>query len=211
MEVDEIVVLDIDASREMREPNYSFIQELASEAFMPFAYGGGIRSVEQATRILQSGVEKIVIGHSALVQPDLINQSCSNFGSQSVIVCIDYTRKIFGGYHVYDHVGSRTAPLKLMDAAKSYALRGAGEILLQCVDRDGQMQGLDTDTISLVAGELEIPIIACGGAGQLDHLQAAALSGASAIAAGSMFVFHGKQKGVLINYPKESILRKYIN
>ncbi len=210
MEVDEIVVLDIDASKEVREPDYSLIQELASEAFMPFAYGGGISTVEQATRILQCGVEKVVIGHAALSQPELINRSSKTFGSQSVIACINYTKKAFSGFHVFDHVGSRSTSLKLIDAVNSYVLSGAGEVFLHCVDRDGMMQGLDTDTISMVAGAVEIPIIACGGAGQLEHLQAASRCGANAVAAGSMFVFHGRQKGVLINYPKESILRKYL-
>ena len=211
MEVDEIAVIDIDASKEGREPNYKFIQELATEAFMPFAYGGGIRSLIQAKKIFQSGVEKIIINSSARTDPEFIRLLSKTFGSQSIVVCIDYVKKILTGYRLYDHVASKSISTNLLDAAILYTHDGAGEILLNSVDRDGTLNGLDIDAITMVSSHVELPIIACGGAANLEHMQAAEIAGASAIAAGSMFIFHGRQKGILINYPSEKDLRNYLS
>lgn len=211
MEVDEIVVLDIDASKDNREPNYEMFEELASEAFMPVGYGGGIKSVEQAKRILNSGVEKVIINHAAQSSGELIAECASRFGSQSVMASIDYAKKLLGGWKQYDHVTGKLLMLSPLDAAENAEKMGAGEVLLSCVDRDGCMQGLDVELIQEASRRLEIPIVACGGAGTLEHLQQAEAAGASAIAGGSMFVFRGKQRGILISYPNEAQLRQYLS
>lgn len=211
MEVDEIVVLDIDASKENREPNYEMVEELAAEAFMPVGYGGGIRSVQQAKRILNSGVEKIVINHAARSHAELIAECARRFGSQSVVASIDYAKKLLAGRRQYDHVSGELLQCSPLEAAELAQAAGAGELLLNCVDLDGSMQGLDVDLIHEASKRLEVPIVACGGAGTLEHLQQAEAAGASAIAGGSMFVFRGKQRGILINYPTEAQLRQFLN
>ena len=210
MMVDEIIILDIDASKSCSAPNYELISHLSSEAFMPFAYGGGINTVDHARRILQCGVEKVILNHAIQLSKDLISDCAERFGSQSVVASIDYKKKLFGGYVHYDHVAGKRLNMSVVDAAIAFEKAGAGEIMINSVDRDGTMSGLDCETIHQVAQAVQVPVIACGGAGIIEHLKEAAKNGASAIAAGSMFVFHGKQRGVLINYPNETKLRRYI-
>lgn len=210
LEVDEIVVLDIDATKKNNSPNFEMIEELASEAFMPFAYGGGIKSIDQARVILQCGIEKVVLNHAIQNNYDLITECADQFGSQSVVASIDYTKRIFGGNVHFDHVSNKPLKTNIVNAAIASEQAGAGEILINSVDLDGLMTGLDIETIKEVSDSVNIPFIVCGGAGNLDHLKDAEQAGASAIAAGSMFIFHGKQRGVLINYPKEANLRKYL-
>jgi cyclase len=210
MEVDEIVVLDIDASKENREPNYEMFEDLATEAFMPVGYGGGLRTVHQAKRILNSGAEKVIINRAAQSDAGIIAECASRFGSQSVMASIDYAKKLFGGRKQYDHVTGKMLLQSPLEAALTAEKMGAGEVLLNCVDRDGSMQGLDLEVIQEASQRLKIPLVVCGGAGNLEHLHQAEISGASAIAAGSMFVFHGKQRGILINYPSEAQLCQYL-
>ena len=207
LEVDEICVLDIDASKISSEPDYDMISDLASEAFMPFSYGGGIVSLPDAIRLLRLGVEKVVVNHSVQGNPSLIRELADEIGSQSVVVSIDYKKKVLSGKKCYDHVSGKSLGYNVVDIAVEAEQTGAGELLINSVDRDGMMAGLDLDTIAAVSQAVNVPLIACGGAGSLEHLSAAKNAGASAVAAGSMFVYHGKQKGVLINYPNESTLR----
>lgn len=210
LEVDEIIVIDIDATKYNREPDYTMIQDLASEAFMPFAYGGGIKTVEAARKILRSGIEKIVVNQVVQDNPGLVRECKEKFGSQSVIVSIDYKKKLISGNLQYDYISDKTKSVNVIDAAISAEKLGAGEVFLNSVDRDGMMNGLDIETVKLVSGSINVPLIICGGAGDLSQLSAAEEAGANAIAAGSLFVFHGKQRGVLINYPNESKLRQYL-
>lgn len=210
MEVDEIVVLDIDASKTNSEPDYAMFAELASEAFMPLGCGGGIRNIQQAKRILNSGVEKVIINHAAQLNGALISECAYLYGSQSVVSSIDYTKRVLGGRSQYDHVTGKLLPISPLDSAANAEKMGAGEVFLNCVDRDGSMQGLDVALIHEASTRLSIPIVVCGGAGNLEHLQEAEKAGASAIAGGSMFVFRGKQRGVLINYPTEAQLCHYL-
>ena len=211
MEVDEIVILDIDASKQKKDPNYEMIMELASEAFMPVAYGGGLRTIEQAKKILNCGIEKIVINYAAQQSGELIKDCSRQFGSQSVVSSIDYSKSLIGGNRQYDHVTRKQLIKSPIEAAKIAQKMGAGEILLTSVDREGSMQGLDVELIHEVNQQLEIPLIICGGAGTLEHLKQAQKAGASAIAGGSMFIFRGNKRGILINYPNESLLRQYLN
>lgn len=211
-EADEIVILDIDASREGREPNYELIAEMAGEAFMPVAYGGGVRSLEQIRRLIRSGVEKVVINTLATESTDTIRAAVDVFGSQAVVGAVDVRRKLFGGYAVMAKSATVETKLNLQQHIQSLVQAGVGELLINDVERDGAMTGYDLALVRSVA-QAPVPVVVCGGAGSIEHLrQAVHEGGASAVAAGSMFVFHGKHRAVLINYPKavelEAIFKK---
>lgn len=202
-EVDEIVVLDIDASREVREPNYELIEEMAGEAFMPMAYGGGIRTVEQVRRLIRAGIEKVVINTAATQSTEIIKAAADLFGSQAVVGSIDVRKTLLGNYRVVTRSATVECKVDLHEHVQNLVAAGVGEILLNSVDRDGMMSGFDLSLISGVTQKVNVPVVACGGAGTIEHLtQAIREGGASAVAAGSMFVFHGKHRAVLINYPK---------
>lgn len=201
-EVDEIVILDIDASREGREPNYELIAEIAGECFMPVAYGGGITTLEQARKLIRCGIEKVVINSASFETTRFIREIADVFGSQAVVGSIDARKSLFGGYRVFIKSGTIDTKLKPEDHAASLVEAGVGEIFLNSIDSDGQMQGYDLELIKKVSLSVNVPLIACGGAGTLDHMRSALKQGgASAVAAGSMFVFYGKHRAVLINYP----------
>lgn len=211
-EADEIVILDIDASREGREPNYELIAEMAGEAFMPVAYGGGVRSLEQIRRLIRSGVEKVVINTLATESTDTIRAAVEVFGSQAIVGAVDVRRKLFGGYAVMAKSATVETKLNLQQHIQSLVQAGVGELLINDVERDGAMTGYDLALVRSVA-QAPVPVVVCGGAGSIEHLrQAVHEGGASAVAAGSMFVFHGKHRAVLINYPKavelEAIFKK---
>lgn len=206
-EVDELLILDISATVEKRKPDLPHIKEIVSEAFMPIAYGGGVRSIEDYASLFASGVEKVVIGASAIDSPRLIAEAVKVFGSQSVVVCIDVKKNWLGGYEVATHCGTKLRGISPADFADSMAEAGVGELILNSIDRDGTMQGYDVSLIHQIASTVKIPVVACGGAGKLsDFVEVVAQGGASAVAAGSLFVFHGKHKAVLINYPEHSQL-----
>ena len=201
-EVDELVVLDIDASRENREPNYELIAEIAGECFMPLTYGGGIRDLQQVRMIIRGGVEKVVINSMAIESLGIIREVADVFGSQAVVGGIDVCRSFFGGCKVVAKSNTVATNLNVVEHAKALEGAGAGEIFFNSVDCDGQMQGYDLDLIKRISSEVNVPVVACGGAGKVEHLQEAiSIGGASAVSAGSMFVFYGKHKAVLINYP----------
>lgn len=200
-EVDELVVLDIAATIEQRPPNLRLISEMASECFMPLAYGGGIRSLDDLQSVFSLGVEKVVINSEAAARPAFIRDAAGKFGSQSVIVSIDVKKKWLGGYETRTLSGRQGTGFDPVRFACDMENAGAGEIFLNSIDRDGTMRGYDLDLIRAVSRAVSIPVIACGGAGNLADLAAAVNQGASAVAAGSMFVFHGKHRAVLINYP----------
>lgn len=206
--VDELVVLDINASRHGAEPDYDLIARIASECFMPLCYGGGIRNLEQARRIVACGVEKIAINSSALDHPRLVSELSQEFGASSVVVAIDVKRNLFGHERVYHPAQRRMMALDPVEHAKAAVAAGAGEIFLNSVDRDGQRCGYDCRLISKVATAVNVPVIACGGASHLHDMQVAVESGASAVAAGSMFVFYGPHQAVLINYPDYATVRR---
>lgn len=208
-EVDELIVLDIDASKDGREPDYDFIAEIAGESFMPIAYGGGIRTVEQVRRLIRCGVEKVVINTASTLSYDLIRQSAQVFGRQAVVGAIDVKKTLFGAYRVMVQSATVEAKVSLDEHVENLVTAGVGEVFLNSVDRDGTMQGYDLSLIRRVAQQLRVPLVACGGAGTTDHLAAAVHEGgASAVAAGSMFVFHGRLRAVLLNYPQGLDLRR---
>ena len=200
-EVDELVILDIDASKSKRGPALEQITEIVSEAFMPVAYGGGINTIEQASALFYNGVEKVILNSSILVKPELITQIAEQFGSQSIIASIDYkAKRIVGGNKVYSHADVKHRQTEILSFVKLCEKMGAGEILLNCVDRDGTYQGYDSVTLKQIADAVSIPVIACGGASTKDDFIKAMEHNASAMAAGSMFVFQRPNQAVLISY-----------
>jgi imidazole glycerol-phosphate synthase subunit HisF len=210
-EVDELIFLDILASKKMLPPDYKLIEAIASECFMPVCYGGGISSIEQIKRILSLGVEKVSLNYQVLNNPDLIKEAASMFGSQSIVVSIDVKKRINGNRKVYSHSSEKITSYDPLDLAQKMEKYGAGELLINSVDRDGTMSGFDIDLIKEIVANVNIPVIACGGAGELKHLQTVKKdTNVAAIAAGSMFVFHGKHKAVLLNYPEQEELKKYL-
>lgn len=198
-EVDEICVLDINASLEGRSPDLGFISELASECFMPMSYGGGIRSVAEAAAILAVGIEKVVIGRAAR-DGALIKALASSFGSQAVTACID-CRQTPEGWRVALDRGRTLTPIDPVTSARMVEHAGVGEVILQNIDRDGMRQGYDTRLISTVSNAVNLPVVALGGAGSLKHLLEGLDAGASAVASGSAFVFIGRLRAVLLTYP----------
>lgn len=201
-ETDEIVVLDIDASRTGQEINYELISEMAGEAFMPLAYGGGIRTLEQIRRLIRSGVEKVVVNSTAVESTAVITAAADVFGSQAVVGAVDVKRTLLGNYKVVVKSASVDAKVSLDDHLRALVAAGVGEIFINSVDHDGMMTGYDLDLIRRVVSLVDVPVVACGGAGTADHLrEGISQGGASAVSAGSMFVFHGRRRAVLINYP----------
>lgn len=198
-EVDEICVLDVDASTDGRSPDIGFIGSLASESFMPLSYGGGITSLEECEQLFAVGVEKIVIG-SLAPGADLVRKVSQEFGSQSVSVSVDVT---FGesGWEVRTRRGKVLVSGDPLDYARKMADAGAGEILLSNIDRDGCREGYDTELISQMSAAVAVPVVALGGAGSCSHLIEGLAAGASAVASGSAFVFIGRLRAVLITYP----------
>ena len=201
-EVDELVLLDIRASVDKREPNFELIKEIASECFMPLAYGGGITSMEQIKRLLRLGVEKVILNTALQADPGFVKEAVATFGSQAITASIDVRRKLFGRREVMTLAGSRATGMDPVQYAKQAEALGVGEILLTSIDDEGSMEGYDLDLLTKVAQAVNVPVIASGGAGELPHFRAAVLQGhASAVAAGSMFVFYGPHRAVLISYP----------
>ena len=204
-EVDELIVLDIDASIKGSNPDFSLIKKLAAECRMPFCYGGGVKTVEQAKEIIGLGVEKVAISSAAIDNPKLISAIAAEIGSQSVVVVLDVKRSLFGKYEVYTCNGKKNTKCAVYDLAIEAQARGAGEIVINSIDQDGQMNGYDLNLATSVRAAITLPITLLGGAGSLEHIrmliQACGVVGASA---GSYFVFKGKHRAVLINYPSIS-------
>ena len=205
-EVDELIFLDIRATPENRSPGIDFLRGIATECFMPLSYGGGINSVSQMEKIFSVGVEKVILCTAAASKAGLVSEAAKNFGNQSIVVTIDCKKSLRGKHQVYAQCGA----MKVAQDPLEYALRmqeaGAGEIFLNSIDRDGTGRGYDLDLIERISGKLDIPIAVCGGAGKLADLREAVEHGASAVAAGSLFVYHGKHRAVLITYPNRSQL-----
>ncbi len=208
-EVDELVFLDISATPAHREPDFGIIDDIAGEAFMPMAYGGGITSIEQIRRIMGLGFEKVVLDTITYDNPTVVRDAAAVYGSQSVVACIDLKKRLFGGYDLYTHSGARRRNIGLDQHLANLVGYGVGEIIVNSIDRDGTMAGYDLTAIKAVSCRVNLPVIACGGAGSIDDLAAAVNdAGATAVAAGSLFVFKGKHRAVLINYPERADLRE---
>lgn len=210
-ETDELVFLDITATIEKRSPNLKLLSQIASEAFIPFSYGGGLRTLEDIKKILQTGVEKIIINSYAFENPEFIKEAAKAFGSQSIVVSIDVKKNIWGKYEVFTHSGQKNTKVAPVQYALEMKKMGAGEIFLNSIERDGTRKGYDLNLIEKVSKAVDIPVVACGGAGKIEDFKKAIRADASAVSAGSLFVFMGPHRAVLINYPAPEELEKILN
>jgi cyclase len=202
--VDELAIFDIDATVLGKEPNYSLIERLASQSMMPLCYGGGVKTVQQAQRIFSLGIEKIALSSAILQNPKLITEISDRVGAQSVIVVLDVKKKLLGGYEIYTHNGKKGTginPFKFVEEAQKL---GAGEIVINSIDKDGVMKGYDMDLIAKIREKITLPMTVLGGAGSLQDIEKVIdVHGVIGVAAGSLFVFKGPYKAVLINYPTQ--------
>lgn len=213
MESDELVLLDIDASAESREPDYKLIENIASECRMPLCYGGGIKTVQQAERILQLGVEKVSISSAVYDRPEIISELAERVGRQSVVVCLDVKKRLLGGkVDCYSLNGTLKQNVDSIEFAKKMEEYGAGELFLNFIDCDGVMKGYDLNTIAKFKDAMSIPITAVGGAGSHDDIhKLIAQEKLIGAAVGSLFVFKGKYRAVLINYPTRAEKQLILN
>lgn len=208
LEVDELLFLDITASKERRGPNLKVLADIANECFMPLGYGGGIGSLDQAKAVFDVGFEKVAINTQAAANPALIGEIATHYGSQAVIVSIDVKKGFFGGQSVRTLGGKNNTNRDPVDWAKEVEQLGAGEILLTSIDREGTWAGFDLELVKRVTGAVSIPVIAHGGAGTVEHIgQVVKQADASAVALGSMVVFQKNGMGVLVNFPDQKILK----
>ncbi len=204
-EVDELILIDIMASKQKRKPKFDKIADMASEAFMPFAYGGGVKSYEDFVRLYSIGVEKVVVNSLIQEKPDVIKKVVANYGSQAVVACLDFKKPLFGEKTPWSYIG-----LKIKHSLKSYSQYlekelGVGELMLYSVDKDGTWEGYDQKVVSEILNTVAIPVIACGGCGNIDDLKRILYDiNANAAAIGSMAVYSKKNMGVLINFPDRS-------
>jgi len=211
LEVDELTFLDISATVANKEPNYKVLQEISEECFMPVSYGGGIRNIQQVEKILSIGFEKVIINSAAYEDKKLISEIANHFGSQSLIISIDYKKNIFGKYQVYGLSGTKNYKVHPVEWAKEVKEYGAGEILLTSIDREGTWKGYDVELTKQVTEKVNLPVIANGGAGNIDDIADVVKDGgASAVALGSMVVYQAKDMGVLINFPDRELLSNRI-
>lgn len=211
-ESDELMVIDIDATRENREPDYKMIEHLAAECRMPLCYGGGVKTAEQAQRIFSLGVEKIAISSAAIHTPDLVSEMADRVGSQSVVVVVDVKKKLLGGYEMYTHNGKKSTGKNPFEFVAKMEALGAGEIVVNSIDQDGVMKGYDLVLIEKIRQSISLPLTVLGGAGSLQDIgNLINKYGIIGAAAGSLFVFKGVYKAVLINYPNWNEKDKLIN
>jgi cyclase len=200
-EADELFLFDIGASREGTRPNFALIEQIATEAFMPVCYGGGVRSAEDARTLLQLGIEKVALNTAALQRPALLGELRDRFGAQCVVGVVDVKRRMLGGNAVHSHAGIATPERDPVRWAQRLVDAGAGEILLQSVDHDGTLQGFDLDLLRTFDRALDVPLVAAGGAGSIEHMRAAFTTcRLSGLAVGARFVYQGPHRAVLISY-----------
>jgi cyclase len=207
LKADELVILDINATKEKRSVSVEFVKNVGEEANMPFSVGGGIRTLEDIQKIIEAGAEKVILNSIAGESPNIVREAADNFGSSSITVCIDLKKDIFGREKVWIRAGTKSLNYNPVQYAKFIEMSGAGEIIIQSIERDGTMLGYDISLIKKIADSISIPVISLGGAGKWDHLvdlnNQVSLNG---LAAGSLFIYHGERRAVLVNYPaKEEI------
>ena len=207
LKADELVFLDIEATKEKRTISTELVSQVGEEANMPFAVGGGIKNLDEIQNIIAKGAEKVIINTCAVENPKFIREASDNFGSSTIVVCIDVKKKFFSGEVVWSNSGSKSSKYSPKDFAKLIEENRAGEIIIQSISKDGTMSGYDLDLIKEISTAVTILVVALGGAGNLEHMIEAYTKGfASALAAGSLFVYQGPNKGVLINYIEKSDL-----
>lgn len=204
LKADELVFLDIEATKEKRLISLDFVKDVGEEANMPFAVGGGIRSLEDIRSIIAAGAEKVVINSYAVENPDFIADAADAFGSSTIAICIDVKKKLFGGLQTWTMAGTKASGFSPAAFAKLMEEKGAGEIIIQSIEKDGEMNGYDISLVKQIAEAVTIPVIALGGAGNMQHLKDGFEKGyANGLAGGSMFVYQGTKRGVLVSYPEK--------
>jgi cyclase len=212
LEVDELCFLDIRATSEKRQPNFKILAEIANECFMPLSYGGGVKDAETAKKILSIGFEKIVINTAAYTNPELITEIADYSGNQSVVGSIDIKKNLFGKYQVFTNDGTTKQSKDPLIWAKELEDLGAGELLLTSMDRDGTWKGYDTELLKRITSSVNIPVIANGGAGNIQHIgEVVQQANVSAVALGSLVVYQAEGLGVLVNFPDKQKLRSTLN
>jgi len=210
-EVDELILLDITATIEKREPNYYKIEEIVSEAFMPIGYGGGISNINQMERLFKLGIEKVIINSTVYDNYNLINEASKIFGNQSIVLAVDIKKDFWGKYALYSHSGKVKVKVSIEEHLKKATHSGSGEIYINNIDRDGTMFGYDIELISSYSKAVDVPLVVSGGAGSIKHFAEAVKAGADGVSAGAMFVFQGVHRAVLISYPNYNELEKILN
>jgi imidazole glycerol-phosphate synthase subunit HisF len=201
-EADELIFLDITATIENRCISTELVKSIGEEAYMPFSVGGGVINIEQIHQLISAGAEKVIINTSCIKSPELISEASRQFGNQSIVACVDIKKNLFGKYKMYINDGSKLVENDVFEYLRFIEKMGAGEIFVNSIDRDGTMTGYDLELVKSVSEIVNIPVIACGGAGKLADLSdVTKIAKASAAAAGSLFVYHGSRNAVLINYP----------
>ncbi len=210
-EVDELIVIDINASKQKRKPNFDKIADMASEAFMPFAYGGGVKTFEDFATLYKIGVEKVIVNSLIQENPEVIQKVVAHYGAQAVVACIDFKKPLFGAKAPYSYIGNKIKGSLVEYAKYLTEIIGVGELMLYSVDNDGTWEGYDTEITSQLLNAVEVPVIACGGCGSIEHLKTILYTtNANAAAIGSMAVYSKKGMGVLINFPvRETVINEY--
>lgn len=210
-EVDELIFIDISASKQRNQPDFELINEIASECFMPLAYGGGIANLSHMDKILSAGVEKVIMNNSITNNPKLINEASKIFGSQFLVASIDVKKNFFGKYFVYDYLNQKVISRNIEEYIKFISHLGFGEIFINNVNRDGMRNGYDINLISSIVDCTSLPVIACGGLNNFDDLKSSYDVGCSGASGGSYFIFQGKHRAVLISYPDKEKIESYIH
>ena len=205
---DELVFLDIEASKNNALISLDFVRNVGEEANMPFAVGGGIKSVEDIRAIIGAGAEKVVINSYAAQNPDFIRQAAETFGSSTIVVCIDVKTQLFKGQRTWTLGGSKATAFSPMEFAQMMEGQGAGELIIQSIERDGTMQGYDVELVKSICAGVNVPVVALGGAGKIEDMEEVyRRAHANGLAAGSLFVYQGRNRGVLVNYPHKEELK----
>jgi cyclase len=207
LRADELVFLDIEATAQNRCISPELVKDIGDEANMPFAVGGGIRTIQEIRELINAGAEKVIINAAAATDPEFVRKAAATFGSSTIVVCMDVKKKFLGGLQTWTINGTKASGKTPVEFAKQMQAMGAGELIVQSIERDGKMQGYDLELIRNVSEAVTIPVVALGGAGKLNDLKDAFVQGkATGLAAGSLFVYQGSMKGVLINYPERGEL-----
>jgi imidazole glycerol-phosphate synthase subunit HisF len=203
LEADELVFIDILATKEKRTISIEFVKNVGEEANMPFSAGGGIRTLEDIRKIIEAGAEKVILNSIAGENPDFVTEAADTFGSSTITVCIDVKKDFFGKEKVWINAGTKSININPVQYARQMGERGAGELIIQSIDRDGTMAGYDGNLIKKIAESVSIPVVCLGGAGKWEDLiELNSLVSLNGFAAGSLFVYHGSRRAVLVNYPE---------
>jgi imidazole glycerol-phosphate synthase subunit HisF len=207
--VDELIIFDIGNKKQIRLPHFSSVmQDITSQAFMPMAFGGGVFSVADAKKVFDAGFEKVIINSALFINPNIVEEIASIYGSQSVVVSIDLTKNIWGNPKLCTRVATKIQYENYLSLAQVAEKLGAGELIVRDVQKDGLMQGMNLDIVRQISTAVNIPVVATGGAWDFNHIKDAIASGAHSVAAGNMFVYKGKRQAVLINYPSKNEIKE---